>query len=196
MGQAQLNTTIDPPLDVFEKKSAETQKGQETASSGEILESVIYPDDGGMLVNYYDRAYPLKGHPWKPAVDGLLGVKKYIVSTVHFIKKHYILTSLFFLLPPPVRDYYIRSVLDSYLRYVIDGMLRPYFLEEKRLCTSAREIRRASYKVLEKVSEKWKQYAEMGIIFVVNLFQWDNAYRYRGQDVFGELDKNLFIKNP
>ncbi len=188
---------VAPPQFIFTNKGNEEQeKLNRPNQTGEQFDRIEYPEEGGIYRHYFNRAYPAKGHPFKEAVDGIQMCKKLIVPTARFMKRHWALAGFFMVMPGFIKDRYVMSLMDTYLEPAVDGGIRPYQLEDKRYCKAAREINRAGRVAIAKQPERWRRYYLMILEFAVALIEWDNAYRFRIQDVLGELDKDAFDRDP
>lgn len=196
MEQRKFITIDRPPLEVFKKTGAEIQTSGESAIPGECFDRMEYPESGDMLVHYYDHPYTMKGQPFSEAVDAIQAPKKLIIGTAYFLKKHYILSGIFLGLPLFITGRIIRSLLESFVNKYARAVIQPHILEEKRFCRMAREFRHAGFKVIDTLKKKWKEPAYYILETVSAILQWDNAHRYRAQDLFGSLNKKAFIENP
>ena len=196
MDPSQLTIVSKPPPEAFEAESARLQDNELVAVPGEYFDRMEYPEEGDMLVHYFDHPYPFKGQPYPQAVDAIQAPKKLMMGTARFARRHFILAGLFLVLPGFITDRYIISLSEFYLESYVGGMLRPHRLAPKRYCRSAREVARAGAVVIQRVSDKWRKLVQAVIDIIVAVFQWDNAWRFRGQDAAGELNKESFYKNP
>ena len=193
-------TVARPPANVFEQSTIQLQASESDGVQGEYFDRMDYPEEGGIYAYFYDHAYPTKGQPYPQAVDAIQAPKKMIMGGARFIRTHFILSAFVFILPKVLT----RKAFKSFVRYFIYdyvmGAIKPYcFLDEKRYCKSVKEIRRAGFKTVEslKTDDDLKDLLRCLLIMISNIFEWDNAHRYRLQDIFGgELNKELFFKNP
>ena len=99
MPSPQIATIVRPPSDIFEKNSAEFQKHQDSAVANYQFERVEYPEEGGMLVHYYDQPFPTKGNPYPEAVTAIGVPKKLFKTKAYFIKAHPILGAFILMTP-------------------------------------------------------------------------------------------------
>lgn len=199
MEQRNLITVSKPPLEIFDGVSVIRQEQGEEAIPGDYFEKVEYPEEGGVFVHYYDHPYPFKGHPFPEAVDAIMMPKKAIVATMHFVKRHPVFTAILLLLPQFITRRYFRSAIELFVGDCIREVIRPYLLsdEKKRWNRCVLEIRRAASKaLLETKLPWWKKFIPIFIDIISAIIEWDNAYRYRLEDIFGEFDKAAFIRNP
>ena len=151
-----------------------------TFDNPSTLKEVKLPKEGGILSYYNEHTPPRKGFPVDRLVDRVNVVKKVIVAMLYGLTKNKVIlaiTLLFFR-----KDLQIAyTELLHRLRTIIGfNALLP-----NRYCTSVREV----YKAFEQ--EDW----ELRDI-AVTILEFDDAYRFRFQDIVGELDKQNFDKNP
>ena len=191
-------TVSKPPLEVFEEGHSVFQQDNmyEGATPGELFDRTDYPEEGDMLTYYYEHAFPMKGEPYPTAVDAIQAPKKLIMATFQFARRHFLLFGFFLLLPNFITRRYVKSLLEFYLNNYVSAVISPNFLAPKRWCRSVREILRAGKKVVEDYSGTLKEYLMPGLKAFASTLQWDNAHRYRFQDVAGEVNKEAFMQTP
>lgn len=195
MEQRNFITVAKPPPEVFVENSFGYQEHLERPVQGNLFEKVEYPESGGIFVHYYDHPFPTKGQPFPEAVDATNMAKKFIRSHMHFASHHPILIAIF-LSPTLVSNRYVAFILGEYIRSNTYDMIAPYLLADNRWCRSGREILRAGLHAIDAVKSRWSQHYIFILKVIVSVWEWDNAYRYRGQDIFGELNKEAFFANP
>ena|SRR3990167_549267 len=199
MEQRIFMTVEKPPLEFFRGEGAQLQKSGEETVSGQHFDRIEYPEDGGIYAHYYDHPYPTKGQPFPEAVQAILTPKKLLRVVIYSIKAHPVVFSVIFLLPGFITRRFAKTFLDHVVRSTGHVIVRPYLFDKddpKRYCVSAREIRRSMYAAADKMRSRWKEYYQYFIDMIVAVWEWDNAWRYRGQDGFGELNKSEFLRNP
>lgn len=196
MSTPQISTIVKPPIDVFDDYSAMTQKHEESVGSNYVFDRVDYPDEGGMLVYYYDHPFPAKGNPFPAAVDAIHVPKKLFKSIATFFYVHKFLAVLVLITP----NFILKRFVNTFMKQSVGGfayaVLAPYFLLPNRYCKMVREIRRAGFKVADSYEGDWKKYFTQITVILASVLEWDNAWRYRVQDILGDLNKEAFIKNP
>jgi hypothetical protein len=166
------------------KKEATEEKGKG------IVEKVDFPDKG--LFTYYSNSkYPAKGFPDGESVERLDEAKKMLMRILqgfHGISKIKFLLLIIF---KSQIEKIAQSLIVSYWEYI-----KKYRLKPERYCNVSREI----YRVFEKMTygmkvehlELWDKIKDN----VCMILEFDDAYRYRFQDIITLLDKTEFKRNP
>src|SRR3990167_6868300 len=196
MPEPVIMTTVNPPREMFENEGAKLQEGSNIPRVGEMFERMEYPDEGDMFQYYYDKPFPAKGQPFKEAVNSILTPKKLIKATAYFLKDHPIFAAFLLILPGFITRRFINSFLKYYLGECVYQILKVYRLEPKRYTKMVRELRRAAFVTLKNYPSRWSEYYPMIVDSLSQIPQWDDAYRYRTQDVLPEINMEAFLKNP
>ena len=132
------------------------------------------PATGGTLVHILGFKYPHKGWPDNITLGFNATVKRALISNIRFFFKN------------PFHP--IKNAID-WLAEVYDAEYIKYQLPEQELCESAREILRTG----RKFTDTEKQFKALWC--VVMFWQLDDAYKFRGQDVGENLNKDALQKN-
>lgn len=150
------------------------------------LDKVEFPKDGGILTYLKGYKEPYRGFPYFEMVERVNDVKKIgkkvfgkIYHSVQGIGK----VKLIFALPM------LKPLLAGF-RYAFWFHISKYRMKPFRYSQPVRELYRA-----------WNTCGESDEIIELRdlscmLFEFDNAYRYRYQDIISELDKKALEKNP
>lgn len=138
-----------------------------------------YSQEYGLYTYFEGAKYPINGIPSEPAVYAICLIKRIIFNSIKFAKKFPYLLILFLI--PPIKKYVWQLFLE-----LAQITLHPYFLQEKKYCPSGRELYRAGTKALP-------QHKDL-IEIIIMLWEFDDAYRYRGQDILAEYNKNNDLK--
>ena len=134
-----------------------------------LVERIDYPESGGQLTYFIDHPYPEKRVVFPEAIYCLDAVKRLLLNILR-------LKLVFF------KTETIKSLCWHTLRRI--AFAKEY---ENKYCDSGRELMR----VLRKL-----EVDERIIATICLICEYDNAYRYRAQDLFKELDKDFFYKHP
>lgn len=170
-------STVIPPDEIFNslpKPLADTQ-GAYTMENWTRLE---HPKEGGMLSYYTGHPFPFKGQPYAPATEANNIVKKLTLG---------ILMSLV-----PQRNW-LEKILYNYCR-LSDYTNRQFYLKREYYKRFGVEMWDFIYFFLRNMGISDDVSYRTGRI-VCNFFEWDDAYRYRIQDLMSESSKEL-LKNP
>lgn len=140
--------------------------------SGDLkISKVSFPNEGGTLT-HYESAPPFNGFIDEESHNAVKAVKRIIMLLVVGINQNKLLSLIFY------RK--IFSFSSTALQSIHD-IIRPYLLKEDKYCVFVREVRRSLKKSL--VSTE--------IIDVVSIIlEFDDAYRFRAQDILEELNKD------
>ena len=160
------------------------------------LEKVEFPPEGGVLTYMGGQEYPYRGFPYFEFVEKIDALKKintFIVSGVyHALKKRnkIFLFFEFLLLAPIIRNVFWAYIF-SYWR-IVDR----FKLKTERYSKAIRELYRCFSVEGEKESEQIKDLRLMLRDWECMILEFDNAYRFRLQDISEEIDKESLKKNP
>jgi len=103
---------------------------------------------------------------------------------------------LFFLFPPKVQDRFVKKAIEQ-LGYISDWLLSKYYLRSMHWIPSARSIYHVAYatKTIH-LHESDTDWLYKYLMFWVCFMEFDNSYRYRVQDIFGQMNQGEIRKNP
>jgi len=161
-------------------------------------EPPITPIGGGVFTPIQNWAYPYKGHPMEVTVEVLAAIKGVIPMGLRFIElsiKHLNLLALL-----DIKNTYYEKL--EYGGKILAAR-QPH--NPKRYGRAVREIYRVLTIQVDKINSDpnapllirklWCIFYNIRTIICV-LCEWDNAYRYRVQDVLTELDMVNLCKHP
>ena len=151
------------------------------------LEKVEFPPQGGVLTYMGNFAHPYKGFPFFEFVDKIDSMKKTLRAVMssfyHSIKRQpWRLLGLFFILSPLTRAFV----------YTFHRMIDRFKLKPIRYSDAMRELYRA-FSVEYEETKSIREFRFMLRDIICMVLEFDNAYRFRFQDVIVELDRS---KNP
>ena len=146
------------------------------------IEKVKFPESGGTFTYYSGLEYPMKGFFDKETVDKVADLKIDIMVALLFFKKvlkRKLLGPIFLLL-------FRKQIKESFNTWVSVNhtMLKDFLIDEIRYCDFVQEVRRV-------FPGDHKTEDLLGMIL-----EFDDAYRYRFQDAFGQFDQVNFNKHP
>jgi hypothetical protein len=152
-----------------------------------VVERLERPEKG-ILVHLVGYKYPYQGIPIKDSVMALATVKKTIFSSLHILrgKCFMALVGLLMILPKFIRNGFITPLLDHY-EYLMDYYLRKELLKPHRYSRCVRELYRVFDEMIEGKKGIIKRVLILARDFVCMSVDYDSAYRFRFQDIFGEI---------
>jgi len=165
-----------------------------------MITRIEWPLEGGTFTYLKDFKYPYKGFPEYKIVNTLAIVKKAIPSMMALIKKPSIRRvfkfALIGLITKKARLELFEDLADAYITFCYSN-LKPYFPVYKRYCIAVREIYIAISRVVDKMPyNSRRELLEKAREVICILLEYDNAYRYRLQDGFAEINKQKLMENP
>ena len=152
------------------------------------LTKVEFPEGGGVLTYMGEHPLPYKGFPFFEFVDKIDIIKKVMRGT---------LSSLFHSLKDRSKlqvaclalvAWFFSDLVRAYL-YTFYRMIERFRVKTIRYCDAMRELHRA-FSLHE--TETTKMVRDLMCMFL----EFDNAYRYRFQDIIVELDKEALKNKP
>ena len=158
------------------------------------LQRVEFPDAGGVLTYMEGHEYPYKGFPYHEFVDRIDLVKKIVRGTLsgiyHELKKK---NKLWFLTLIPSL-WVAKSAVRSGI-FVVYRIMERFRLKKERYCPAIREL----YRAFDVDNVAWNvEERELRVRMrdaVCMLLEFDNAYRYRMQDIVPELNQEAIRAN-
>ena len=171
------------PEEVFEDKP----KGNKITQQATIAEKVEFPKEGGMLTYIKGYPYPVKWISDPRVIHSLNFVKRMVIFPLQIAKLkpfRYFLPLLLFL--PKNSLIKILQLWGGYAYQALNGC----YLKPERFCKSTKVL----YDILMGMTEE--QGLQNAIKTVCMIDEFDTAYRYRRQDLFGEIDIYRLRLNP
>lgn len=160
----------NPPKDIFTNVSNRVlQEDQITF----LMEKIEYTD--GIKVFYKEAQFPRSGFPTPEAIDAINKVKRLLVNSIKLNKIS--LFSVFVLNK--------NKNLIEWFNNVAYEIMYPFIIKDEFLTKPAREIKN----ILSPIDEKLAT-------ILAHLVEYDDAYRYRFQDIFSEINLISYSYNP
>lgn len=161
----------------------------EKATDINPLQKVELPEAGGVYTYMEGHPYPYKGFPFFEFVDKIDQIKKIqrgvLSSLYHSFTKRNKLQIAFLLFVPWLFGDFVKAFVYTFYRMVDRFKLKPL-----RYCTAMRELYRAFSVEFhdESASEKEMRFMVRDVLCM--FLEFDNAYRFRFQDIIVELNKD------
>lgn len=158
------------------------------------LEKVEFPPTGGVLTYMSDYEHPYKGFPFSEFVEKIDIVKKIqrsVLSSLFHSLKNRRLSLIPLIFAPWLINVLVKSFTDSFHR-----LIDRFKIKTERYSDAMRELHRAfSFEFADEDVETRENRFKIRDIMCMFL-EFDNAYRFRFQDIIVELDKIALRKNP
>jgi hypothetical protein len=135
-------------------------------------------ENGGYLTYFEGSKYPLRGFPTEINLHLVDCLKRPVIANIKFVTR-----------PRFSIDGIVRAVAEWMDSIYMAVFREKYQRPDGDYSQSSREILRVLRKLNPFPFEGW-------IKFIVDIWEGDMAYRTRGQDGLGELDKEKLRKNP
>lgn len=160
------------------------------------IEKVIFPSEGGVLTFYAGVERPTKGFPYGETVEAVDNVKRIIMTLVEgargragglarLLMQNKLKTLLFlFLFRKQIEEIALS------LPQMFKKMLRDVEQDEKIYCRSVKELYRTlTVMIDQEKNEKIKMELPDMRDTLCMILEYDDAYRYRFQNIISELNK-------
>lgn len=164
-----------------------------------------FPQEGGIFTQVAGFKYPYRGHPEEHIVDILSVIKGMVPMVITFLSQA-------FRIPTPRRIKALKECMETLLSVCHRAINTKIPVNAYRYCEVAREVHRVSQFVLADIwidglsrkdmrKRHHKRFALhrtvaqlTGMAYMI--LEFDNAYRYRFQDISQEINKANFANNP
>ena len=164
-----------------------------TDPNKQTIVKVLFPPDGG-VITYFDKLeHPAKGFCYGETVETVDEVKKtmmaFLTGLFESLSKNKIRTILFVL--------FFRKQFETMARRLViqlDYRMRRVRQKPERYCISAREFYRV-FNLMATWYPKYKTEIESFRNIWCMVWEYDDAYRYTGQDVLPEFNKDAAKKD-
>lgn len=187
---------ILPPREAFRDNGIFAYKDPELYTH-QIRNKIVgfeTPEEGGMLVWREGDRYPAKGLPFNEATTAADVAKRAALVGVKFITSspvRYFLP-LLFILPGFLKKKLLLSALKAYTELSDTMFMRASaYLEPKYLCTIGREVHRVGME-LAGDDETMQRFVDT----ICMILEYDDAYRYRIQDILGCINRDAVLNTP
>jgi len=153
------------------------------------LAEIRLPTTGGIYSYFVDEKFPQKGFPYADTVEKIDDIKKLVMGLLRgfadFRGKWALM--IFFLL-------FRKRLMISFWGLIenINIALKPHKLIPGRYCVSVRELYQAMDETIRVGEGRLHRIRDI----ICMVLEFDDAYRYRFQYTFGQLNKENFRQNP
>lgn len=166
----------------------------ETPKDVNPLQRVEFPEEGGILTYMGGHEYPYRGFPFFEFVDKIDTIKKisraFLSGLYHALKGRKMLLVTFL----PVA-WFARSLIKIGV-YVFYRMVERFRIKPERYSTCMRELYRTFSLEVPKEDGEMRELRLQMRDLVCMVIEFDNAYRFRMQDIVVELDQEAIKTRP
>ncbi len=182
-----------PDAGIFEQKPAAAQILNE-GNITHILDHIEYTPNG-TLVYIKDAKFPKKGFPFPEAVWAINIAKKFFIETVRLLSQKQMRGwALVFLLSFKSKMRLLEQALESYTRISLN-VLSPYIVKYQHLTPCSKEVEAVTFTFLQHLGITDSPAMNTAKV-VCAIIEYDDAYRYRLQDLMLETSKTKLLENP
>jgi len=158
------------------------------------LTKVEFPEEGGILTYMEGQKYPYRGFPYFEFVETMDKIKKIVKGMAsgfyHNIYKGNKVKLLTFLpIAWAIKRLFYAGV------YTFYRLIERFKIKPIRYCQAMREVHRAFSIERKNESPKTKELRLMLRDLICMVLEFDNAYRFRFQDLMEEFNKENFRKS-
>ena len=179
------------PKELFQYESNEKMIVNEGTPTY-MLDHVDYTD--GIKAYLKGAQFPQKGFPTPDIMNACNQVKKILAELFKYVKDPMFLGSSLYFLLSFNKIKRIQMFLTS-INSISFKVMRPYLLQAKFMTPVGLEIKLILKSFLSKLGIDDEQSIRTADIFS-HLLDYDNAYRFRVQDILSESSKEKMLKNP
>lgn len=185
-----------PPQELFETKNAIDQSLLNPGQIFNLYERVEYPPEGGIYIYFKGIPYPRKGFPTPEAVYNNDLIKRFTLTMVSMVadKAMILPMAMIALMPWKTKLRLMHRAADKYIR-MMDWTIRGHYLIEKRYSNPCRSLRKVikDFILLLGLDMYIAEEIAKG---VATIFEYDDAYRLRLEDVASETRQWKLANNP
>ena len=188
---------VEPPVEIFDNEPA--QELPQSVNKGMdfyVYQKTVLPPSGGIFNFYEGQLYPQKGFPYPEATWRNDTVKRANMFVVRILANPMLLPAWFFFLISPwfLKKKLLSSILEHWNRLTY-YLLSPCFLKENRYCESVRELRVLIHETMKNLGLDSYE-SSMAAQTIATIIQYDDAYRYRMEDLLTEVTAIDFYRKP
>jgi hypothetical protein len=188
---------VYPPAETFRDKGAQFFNKDGRRFDNQITAAATgahFPDEGGMLVAHEGAKYPTKAWPFWEAVFMADVIKRAVINSLRFILSSPVryLIPAFVILPSFLKRRIVRAALEQFSDFTeVLAVRSGTYRDPQYMCTMAREVYRVGME-LAGGNPAGIRLVEA----ITHVLEFDDAYRYRVQDIMGELNLTALSANP
>lgn len=189
--------SVTPPETVFDRPPRTLdEQVMESAPLHVFTGKVTVPPEGGMNLHFDGLLFPKKGFPFMQSSQANNIVKRQTMMFAHlFARKDMILPILgFAVLPYRMKLAIVSNFLENYCRNS-DYIFEQFYLKDNFMTPCAQEIKRFLTSFLHKLGVSPDLSFRTARI-MATMVEYDDAYRYRIEDLGSVTDADLLRMDP
>ncbi len=183
-----------PPAESFENRTA----GEQILNQGNvthILDHIEYTKNKGINVYIKDAKFPKKGWPYPEAIWAINVAKSLFVEPIKVLLAPQLRgIALGLLLPFKSKLNLVERALQTYCNLSLN-VISPHIIKYDYLAPCSKEMEAVVYTFLVKLGISESPATNFAKI-ICTIVEYDDAYRYRIQDIMAETNKEKLMINP
>ena len=196
-----LDLQLDPAFFEFDRRPVprEPNAKKPPVRIINVFEKITVPPEGGIYRHYKGMKYPIKGFPFEEAITAIDMVKSYTMTVIHsFAQKELKWLMLGFIIMPWKKKIKIlQNALDRYIDFANrvfnrvkfrDGLVGTVYMKRQYYSKFSRSIWIVVRIFFLELGIKHETADDVGKI-IATIFEYDDAYRYRVEDLMSETNK-------
>lgn len=185
-----------PKSNVFEGKHAIEGSIMTPGYKFPVYDRTEYPPEGGIYVYYKGMPYPRKGFPFPEGIFANDMMKRISLTMIRSIGTKEMLLPILGMavLPWKIKIRIVNNFLFQYLR-ISQWIHSACYLKEDRYSNPCRSIRQLVRVFLVEAGIK-ADIADSAAKVFATIIEYDDAYRYRIEDIFSETSKTALYEQP
>lgn len=189
---------VRPPAHIFERSFAEKSGGdnivaQTVAAQANVTYVATNIDikKDGIFIYYKDLKYPTRGWPFPEALWSVNTVKRHLMSLILSIADKSLWPVILVFLLLPKKNKIISNFIYRFT-WTAHWSLAHCYLQPELYSPCCIEIRKFVEVFLKELNIEDSGFGKV----LATLIEYDNAYRYRIEDIMGETSAELLLHNP
>ncbi len=185
-----------PPKHLFESEHVIEVSHLGDGTAFNIAERIDYPPEGGIYVYYKGMPFPKKGYPTPEASWMNDVVKRVSVFLLRSIgNKDMLLPAIAFsVLPWKLKLRTIDRMIYNFNRVAL-WMFQSIFLKDEYYSNPCKSMRKVVSSFVRSLGIEERTSIEIGKV-ISTMFEYDDSYRYRFEDVMSETSREALIASP
>lgn len=184
----------DPRLFKFQASPDTTNQILSQPTQVFLVKTIEYTKDKGILLHYQDLPFPQKGFPYPEVIWAMNVVKRFMLGYFRWAKYGMYFMWPFIFLPKKLKVKFINTILHS-ITFAADYAFERYYINPDFYCPAAKEIAEWTYKFLVNIGADHLESSQMAQVMAM-IMEYDNAYRYRVQDMTDVTSTEALKENP